>query len=44
MNKKEKAILYQIYSDCVYLKLRDELTEFGEGQLDVCKTLLNYKD
>ena len=43
MNKKEQAILNQIYSDCVFLRLRGELTDFGEGQLELCEMILELK-
>ncbi|MFA4887833.1 MAG: hypothetical protein WC595_06500 [Candidatus Nanoarchaeia archaeon] len=40
MNSKEKNILLIIYKDCLELKRKGVLTEFGEGQLEVCRILL----
>lgn len=39
MNKRERALIEKIYKDCVQLKRRGELTEFGEGELSVCRIL-----
>ena len=33
MNKKEKALLKEIKLDCLRLKRKGDLTEFGWGQL-----------
>lgn len=33
MNRKEKQILAEIKRDCLRLKRRGDLTQFGEGQL-----------
>ena len=40
MNKKERALVEGIYRDCLILKKRKELTEFGEGQKRVCGMLI----
>lgn len=40
MNKKERELVEGIYKDCLRLKKRGELTEFGEGQMRVCEMLL----
>lgn len=40
MNKKERELVEGIYRDCLKLKKRKELTEFGEGQMKVCGMLL----
>lgn len=40
MDRKERALVEEIYKDCLRLKKRGELTEFGEGQLRVCEMLL----
>jgi hypothetical protein len=39
MNKKEKAIIKEIKTDCLKLKKKDDLTEFGEGELSIIKLL-----
>lgn len=43
MNKKERLLITEIYKDCLKLKRRGELTEFGEGRLNLCKILLLKK-
>ena len=43
MNKQEFQLITEIYKDCIKLKRRKELTEFGEGQLMLCKLLLKLK-
>lgn len=40
MDKKERELVEGIYRDCLRLKKRKELTEFGEGQMAVCGMLL----
>ncbi|MDD4878073.1 MAG: hypothetical protein PHO02_03495 [Candidatus Nanoarchaeia archaeon] len=40
MNKKERLLVMEIYKDCLKLKRRGELTEFGEGRLNLCRILL----
>lgn len=40
MNKKEREFVEGIYRDCLILKKRKELTEFGEGQMRICGMLL----
>ena len=40
MNRKEGDLLRGIYADCLRLKRAGELTEFGEGQLVLCRMLL----
>lgn len=40
MNKKEQQLIKEIYKDCLALKKRGELTEFGYGQLCLCKRLI----
>lgn len=40
MNKKERALVEGIYRDCLILKKRKELIEFGEGQKRVCGMLI----
>jgi len=40
MNKKESKLISEIYLDCLLLKKRKEITEFGEGQLKICEMLL----
>lgn len=44
MNKIEKKKLLEIYEDCLKLEKQGTLTEFGEGQLILCKMLLNHKN
>ena len=41
MNRREKNRLLKVYKDCLKLKRKGELTEYGEGQMDLCKILLN---
>jgi len=43
MNKQEFKILTGIYTDCLRLKKRKELTEFGRGQLYLCELLIKNK-
>ena len=43
MRKDEREYLKAIYCDCISLRRRGELTDFGEGQLALCKTLLEGK-
>ncbi|MBU4351624.1 MAG: hypothetical protein KJ939_00895 [Nanoarchaeota archaeon] len=43
MNKKEQKFITSIYNDCLALKRRGELTEFGQGQMILCKMLLKMK-
>ena len=43
MNKRERTLIEGIYRDCLKLKRRKELTEFGEGQMCVCEMLLGTK-
>lgn len=38
MNKKE--ILTETLKDCIKLKKQKQLTEFGEGQMVLCKLML----
>lgn len=40
MDSEERKLLIQIYKDCIKLKKRKELTEFGRGQLIICELLL----
>ena len=40
MNNKKRKMILEIYRDCLKLKSKQELTEFGKGQLAVCKLLL----
>jgi len=37
MNKKEKAYLEEIYRDCVNLEKKNDLTEHGAGEGDLCE-------
>jgi hypothetical protein len=39
MNRAERELVERMYRDCLQLKRRGELTEFGEGQLVLCKLL-----
>ena len=39
MNKKEKSKLEEIEKDLLNLKRARQLTEYGEGQLDLIKIL-----
>ncbi len=47
MNKKiknlrrgrEQDTLKEIKQDCLKLKKRNDLTEYGKGQLDLCKVI-----
>jgi hypothetical protein len=43
MNKVEETLIKEIYRDCINLKKIKELTEFGEGQIYLCKLLLNAR-
>lgn len=43
MNRQEKDRLLKIYKDCLKLKKKGMLTEYGEGQMDLCKILLKPK-
>ena len=40
MNRREKNRLLKVYKDCLKLKRKGELTEYGEGQMDLCRMLL----
>jgi len=40
MNKKEKSLLKEIKKDCIKLKRKGYLTEYGEGQLDLIKVII----
>ena len=40
MNLRERTLLKNIYKDCIKLRQKNELTEFGEGQLALCQMLL----
>jgi len=40
MNAREKKLIKETYADCIRLKKKGELTEFGEGQLVLCELLL----
>lgn len=42
MNRKEKKLLLEIYKDRLKLKRQKQLTEFGEGQLVLCKILIKF--
>lgn len=45
MNSHELKILKEIKKDCITLKKKNQLTEFGEGHLVLCGGLLkNSKD
>jgi len=39
MNKKERAIIKEIKRDCIKLKKKKDLTEFGWGQLCLIQIL-----
>ncbi len=41
MNNEERKLLLQVYHDCLELESKNQLTEFGKGQLEICKILLN---
>ena len=41
MNRGEKNRLLKIYKDCLKLKKYGMLTEYGEGQMDLCIMLLH---
>ena len=43
MNKKEKIRLEDTYRDCVQLERKNDLTEYGAGQGDLCAILLQKK-
>jgi hypothetical protein len=40
MNRQEYELVLQVYEDCVQLENRNELTEFGQGELSLCRLLL----
>ena len=40
MNKRERKILHDVYRDCKELEKRNDLTEYGKGQMDLCKKFL----
>ena len=40
MNKEERKLIKEIYQDCIKLKKRGELTEFGKGQMILAGILL----
>jgi len=39
MDRKEKTLLLKMYKDLTKLKRNNQLTEFGEGQLILCRIL-----
>mgnify|MGYP003565200527 CR=1 FL=1 len=43
MNKKEKEFLEEIYNDCIKLKRKNDLTEYGAGQGALASVLLKKK-
>jgi len=43
MDKKEKAYLEKIYQDCANLEKKNDLTEHGAGEGDLCIILLKKK-
>ena len=43
MNKRELNLLLEVYGDCLSLKRKKYLTEYGEGQLDLSIILLGKK-
>ncbi len=43
MNKKEKAYLEERFRDCVNLEKKNDLTEYGAREGDLCITLLKKK-
>ena len=43
MNKRERKLIEEVYKDCIKLKRRKDLTEFGKGQLYLCMMLLKIK-
>ena len=43
MNRQEKNRLLKVYRDCLKLKRKGKLTEYGEGQMDLCKMLLDKR-
>ncbi len=43
MNQREHKFILEIYKDCLKLKKRKELTEYGKGQEDLCLMLLKFE-
>lgn len=43
MKKKERTLITKIYNDCLQLKKKGDLTEFGAGQMAVCEMLMRIK-
>jgi len=43
MDKQEKVYLEKIYKDCVNLEKKNDLTEYGAGEGDLCIILLKKK-
>ena len=44
MNKRERKLIANIYKDCLKMKRLGQLTDFGEGQLMLCKLLLKTEN
>lgn len=40
MKKEEKCYIESVLKDCETLKKQDQLTEYGEGQRNLCISLL----
>jgi len=43
MNRREKELVLKVYKDCQKLKRKGKLTEYGEGQMDLCRMLLDKR-
>jgi hypothetical protein len=44
MNRRENELVLKVYKDCLKLKRNGKLTEYGEGQMDLCRMLLHEQD
>ena len=44
MNRQEKELVLKAYKDCQNLKRKGKLTEYGEGQMDLCTMMLNKRN
>ena len=43
MNRRERALVLHIYRDCLRLEKAGQLSEFGLGELYLCRLLLNLE-
>lgn len=44
MDRKEQKLLKEIEEDCIKLKRSKQLTEYGQGQMDLIKIIRGAKN